>query len=446
MDEVLRHIPVWPTGVYNVLLNIYGKRAQMDRVEELVEKMRRDGVAFNDVTYGTLVHVYGRAKHADKVAEVMELMKQQEGHIRASFYSVLAATYSRLGDTEGIDEAWEDLMASRLFPDTETYNSFLALYSRHHNVRKMQMVLDSMLRHVPPNPVTSTTVVDMLGKSGRISDMEDLVHDMRRAPETAPTTVTYHQMLNAYAKAGEVAKMERTREEMLVAGFTENAVTFNILADGYGRSRRFEQLGELVARRKAQGVPMEELGYCVLISSYGRARLANEVLRLAGELKAIEDPVDRAAALSRKVLWCLIDALCRCHEVDTMHEWIQALGETSVAERNTLISYYCRCGLMDHAEEIARRIETEDDEDLAFSAFNALAKGHARLGRFDKTVEALHKMRDRNMVPDAATALTLSQLFVRAGLHEQAQQIVLWRRHYARSGQVAADDQEDVIV
>jgi len=41
---------------------------------------------------------------------------------------------------------------------------------------------------------------------------------------------------------------------------------------------------------------------------------------------------------------------------------------------------------------------------------NALAKGYARAGRFDKCVEVLHKMRDRNLVPDASTALALSQV------------------------------------
>ena len=73
------------------------------------------------------------------------------------------------------------------------------------------------------------------------------------------------------------------------------------------------------------------------------------------------------------------------------------------------------------------------------NALNAIARGYARTGRFDKAVECLHEMRDKNWVPDASTALQLSGAFLKAGLHEQAHQIIEWRRHYAKvAGPVAA--------
>ncbi len=510
LQSFLQTLPHWSTSVYNVLLHMYGKRGDLGKINELLDKMKRDGTKLNDVTFGTLVSVYGRAKLTDRVADVMELIKQQEGQVSASFYSILASTYSKLGDADGIDEAWEDLMASRLFPDTETYNAFLTLYSKHHNVRRMQVVLDSMMRLVPPNPITSTTVVDMLGKAGRIAEMEELVGDMKKLPETAPTSVTYHQLMNAYAKAGDVVKMEKTRDDFLSAGFHENAVTLNILADGYGRSRRFEQVAEVTQRRRALGIAMDDLGYCVLISNYGRARLTAEVMRLAREVSALlaeERGLDAAGAgggpaeanapaagagatagaavaslesalsssppsvrlarsssssassssasppgavVTRKVVWSLIDALCRCNETAHMSEWIATLGELggggglSAGEKNQLISYYARCGMLDHVDATAAALEAAG-EDVSFSALNAIAKSYARQGRFDRCVETLHRLRDRGMVPDAATALTLSQLFIRAGLHEQAQQIVQWRRYHAKAGQPETET-EDVIV
>ena len=454
LEKFLSTLPAWSTSVYNVLLNLHGKTGEIEKVNELLDKMKREGTQLNDVTFGTLVNVFGKAKQTDKVAEVMEMIKQQEGQVTANFYSILASTYSKLGDTDGIDEAWEDMMASRLFPDTETYNSFLTLYSKHHNVRRMQVVLDSMMKHVPPNPITSTTVVDMLGKAGRLAEMEELVADMRKLPETAPTTVTFHQLLNAYAKAGDIVKMEKTREDLLAAGFQESAVTFNILADGYGRSRRFEHVAELIQRRKEANIPMEELGYCVLIANYGRARLSAEVLKFSRELKAIlaapeseMSQTEKQQVVTRKVCWALIDACCRCNETTTMTEWIQQLGELTNTDRNQLISYYARCGMLDQVESAVKEIE-DSGEDVSFTALNAISKSFAKQGRFDKCVEVLHRMRDREMVPDAATALTLSQMFIRAGLHEQAQQIIQWRRYYAKSGQMnnEMEGSDDVIV
>lgn len=434
LELFLSTLPVWTTETYNVLIHMYGKQKNKEKVSELFEKMKSEQVAMNDVTYGTLVTAFARFKDSQRVHEVVEMLKSQEGGVSAHFYSVLAASLNRMGDSVGVNDAWEDLQSSKLFPDTEVYNQFLTLYGKQHNSQKMQTVLDSMLKHVPPNPVTTTTVLDMLGKTGRVYEMETLFEDMKKSQDTLPTSVTYHQVLNAFAKTGDVAKMEKIRDELVVKGFAESAVTFNILADGYGRAKRFEQLNELVARRRAQGIPMDELGYCVLIASYGRAKLSSELLRIAEELKTTEG---HSKFITHKVIWSFIDAFCRCQDIPSMELWIQELtsasenGALSASQEMVLLNYYCRTGQMERVDATVSKIEGQKLE-LTYSALNGIAKGYARAGQFEKTVAVLHKMRDRNFVPDPSTALSLSGSFLRAGLHEQAQQIVEWRRQYSR--------------
>ena len=463
----------WTVDVCNVLLNMYAKKGERESLAALVDRMARDGIEYNEVTFGTLMTAYGRWRDATKVAELVDILKGKEGQVSASFYSILAAAYSKLGDAEGIDDAWEDLISSRLFPDTETYNTFLSLYGRNHNVPKMQVVMDNMLRQVPPNPLTATTVVDVLGKSGRLAEMENLISDMRQSPDTAPTSVTYHQAMNAYAKNGDVIKMERMRDEMVANGFSENAVTFNILAEGYGRAKRFEQLADLCTRREQKNIPMDELGYCVLIAAYGRARNSRELVKIAAKILAVANP--RASdVITSRIKWSFVDAFCRCQDVTSMQYWVDRLrvsevsDETGTAvETNTkqyydgframdlrnLVSYYCRVRQMQRAEEFMHAYEerlsaaqthtplvadgkkdkknikmSEKMKEQSFSMLQAMARGYATVGRYDKCVEMLHMMRDRGFVPDAATALTLSQQFLKAGLHEQAQQVVQWRR------------------
>lgn len=439
IKRVSANIQAWQTDTYNVMLNRYAKRSQVDKFEETLNEMKQKNVAYNEITFGTLVTAYGRWKQIDKIQEALERMKAREGHISAAFYSILAATYSRLGDCEGIDDAWEDLVASKMFPDTDVFNQFLMLYSRHHNVQRMQTVMDSMLKQVPPNPLTATTVVDMLGKAGRIAEMENLVEDMGHSPDTAPTAVTYHQVMNAYAKSGDILKMEKAHQDMLSKGFAENCVTFNILADGYGRAKRMEQLIELVQRRQKLNIPMDELGYCVLINTYGKAKMVPEITKLGEEAKQSASP----GVYTQKVVWAMIDAMCRCNDITQMERWIAELrSPRSSNDLTSLISYFSRVGMMERTEAIEKEL-TERKEVIQYAALNAMARGYARCGRFDKCVEVLHKIRDRKMVPDASTTLHLSSAFLKAGLKEQAQQIVQWRRAYAKPHQ---ESPEGVIV
>jgi pentatricopeptide repeat protein len=436
LEAFVASLPAWTSETYNVLIHMYGREKNKEKVVALFEKMKAEQVPMNDVTFGTLVTAFARLKDSDRVHEVVELLKQKEGTVSANFYSVLAASLHRMGDSAGVNDAWEDLQSSKLFPDTEVYNQFLSLYGRQHNTSKVQTVLDCMMRHVPPNPVTSTTVLDLLGKTGRVFEMEALFEDMKKSADAQPTAVTYHQVLNAFAKTGDVAKMDKVRQEMATKGFQENAVTFNILADGYGRAKRFEQLNELLAQRKAAGVPMDELGYCVIIAAYGRAKIVAELQRIAIELKTEEGA---SKCITNKVVWSFIDAHCRCNDVHGMESWVAelvALGSGSdkqltAPQDMVMLSYYCRLGDMEKVDASVQKIE-ESGHSLSYGALNAIAKGYSKAGQFEKTVAVLHKMRDRNFVPDSATTLALSGAFLKAGLHEQAQQIVEWRRQYAK--------------
>ncbi|KAG5480971.1 hypothetical protein LSCM1_06645 [Leishmania martiniquensis] len=443
VDEFVKAIPSWTTDVYNVLLHMYGKRMDRERFDATLDKMKSESVEMNDVTFGTLITAFARWGEAEKVNEVIELLKSHNGEISATFYSVLASSLSRMGNQEGVSNAWEDLLASRLFPDTEVYNQFLSLYSRQHNVSRMQGVLDNMMKQVPPNPVTATTVLDMLGKSGRMSEMESLFDDMKSTPDTAPTSVTFHQVMNAYAKTGDVMKMEKVHDEFLQKGYTDNNVTYNILMDGHGRAKAFEQLEELRQKRSAAGIPMDDITYCIMMSAYGRSRLEKDVQRLFDEVNREEN----RALLTKRVVWAAMDAFCRCNSLSGIEKCVELLrllnGEGAALSSSDycgLIPYYCRMGQMDKVEEMVRLVREKGDEDaLTYTALNAIARGYARAGRFEKTVETLHQIRDRKWVPDAATALQLSAAFLKAGLHEQAQQIIQWRRQYAKvAGNAAA--------
>ncbi|GET87708.1 hypothetical protein, conserved [Leishmania tarentolae] len=436
VDEFLKTLPTWSTDVYNVLLHMYGKRMDRERFDATLEKMKSQSVEMNDVTFGTLITAFGRWGDRDKVNEVIQLLKSHDGGISAAFYSVLASCLSRMGNQEGVENAWEDLLSSRLFPDTEVYNQFLSLYSRQNNVSKMQGVLDNMMKQVPPNPVTATTVLDMLGKAGRMSEMESLFDDMKSTPDTAPTSVTFHQVMNAYAKSGDVVKMEKVHDEFLEKGYTDNNVTYNILMDGHGRAKGYEQMEELRQKRSAAGIPMDDITYCIMISSYGRSRLEKDVQRLFDEVTNEEN----RSLLTKRVVWSAIDAFCRCNSSAALEKCVELLGTLngdgqplSSSDYCGLIPYYCRMGQMEKVEEVVRLLHASGDtEALSYNALNAIARGYARTGRFDKTVETLHQIRDRNWVPDAATALQLSGAFLKAGLHAQAQQVIEWRRRYAK--------------
>ncbi|CCW69120.1 unnamed protein product [Phytomonas sp. Hart1] len=443
LEKLLADIPSWSIDIYNVVLNMYGRQMNREKFEEVLQKLQNDSVSMNDVTFGTLITAFARWGDSARVDQTIALVRAHQGEVSATFYSVLASSLNRMGQTGGVNEAWEDLLASRLFPGTAVYNQFLTLYSRQADLGKMQGVLDSMMTQVPPNPITATTVLDLLGKSGQVAEMEELFADMKANTDTQPTAVTYNQVLNTYAKSGDVGKMEKVHEEYLQRGFQDTAVTNNILLDGYGRARDLVQMEEVLQKRQSDGIPLDEFTYCVLINAYGRAKSEKGVIRLFDK---VSNPAN-ASVFSRRVIWSCVEAFCRCGNTDYMEKAIQLLSSTSVdhkllpSDNARLISFYCRAGLMEKVEEQEKEL-AGCAETPSYSTLNIMARGYARVGRLDKTVEVLHQLLNRNLVPDASTTLYLSGVFLKAGLHEQAKQIIEWRRQYAKLAEAGKVDPE----
>ena len=54
--------PHWTVETYNVLLNMYGKLNNPQKLQEVYDKMKRENVEPNDVTFGTLVTAFARWK------------------------------------------------------------------------------------------------------------------------------------------------------------------------------------------------------------------------------------------------------------------------------------------------------------------------------------------------------------------------------------------------
>lgn len=111
--------------------------------------------------------------------------------------------------------------------------------------------------------------------------------------------------------------------------------------------------------------------------------------------------------------------------------WTGAGGFVRVEDGMALVPHYCRLGCMSRVEALAQAMAAANVA-MSYGALNAMARGYARAGMLDRSMDCLHELKRRDCVPDAGTTMQLSAIFLQAGLHEQSHQIIEWRRHYTR--------------
>ncbi|KPI85466.1 hypothetical protein ABL78_5487 [Leptomonas seymouri] len=420
MKAFLARLPRKNANVYGVLLRNAAQHHNRTQFNSLLAEMEAKQVPLNERLLSVIVTSLASFHDTKGVEEYFhKALTGSEVHT-SMFFADAASAFARLGNVKAVDECWSDLLASKMVITMPVYNRFLDLYMSLNNMTKVQEILDTMMKLVPPNPVTATTVVDMLGKMGRLEEMEAILDEMSKSTNAVPTLVTYHQAMNAYAKCGDVAKMESIREKLKQEGFQESSVTYNILFEGYGRAKRFEHLQELVQERKERQIAMEEYGYAVLLNTYARARMSEEAEALVQEMVG-----SGTVVLTSRMLSTIATTFSRVGNAAEMEKYIGLLlSHPECRQRDVEAVYRIYARLRDTVKLQALL----DNAKLPKSAqiYNTCVSALARAGDHAKVAVLLTEMERQGITLSRSTSVVLSSLLLKAGKLELAQTVLKW--------------------
>ena len=415
LDKFLAALPHKSSFVYSSLLGHYSAKRDQVKFLQTLNEIRRFGVIVGEKLFGTMIQGCSNFGDADRVKSILQEAKASDRLRHCHFFGHAAAAFANLEDIEGVNSVWGDLLASKVPIFMEVYNKFLNIYADFNHTDKVQEVLSVMMRNEPPNTVTATTVLDMLGKMGRIPEMESVLEEMNNSAEASPTVVTYHHAMNAYAKNGDVAKMEATRAAMREKGIADSAITFNILAEGYARAKRFEHLEELSRERSSKGIAMDKFGFTIMLNAYGRAKMEDKVNELVQQL------LESGTELSPILLSAIGSAYSFVGDVAQAEHYVSLLmahPRRTPRHVEGIFLMYARLRDTTKMEELLEKVEKTS------VILNTCVTTFAKSGNFAKVSALLVEMEQRGFSLAPNTGLILSSLLVKAGKTELAQAVL----------------------
>ncbi|GET92813.1 hypothetical protein, conserved [Leishmania tarentolae] len=421
MENFMTRLPHKTANVYRVLLRNATQHRNRAHFDGVLKEMELKQVPLNERLFSVIVTSLAHFQDTEGVRKYVHKALESNQIHTPLFFADAASAFERLGDVDAVDQCWADLLESKMTVTMPVYNRFLDMYMTLNNMTKVQEILDTMMKLVPPNPVTATTVVDMLGKMGRLTEMEAILEQMSKSTNALPTLVTYHQVMNAYAKCGDVSKMESVREKLKLEGFQENAVTYNILFEGYGRAKRFEHLHELVEERKERGIPMEEFGYVVLLNTYGRARMPTEAEALVEEMVSGSDVV-----LSSRLLATVASTFSHIGNIKQMERYISLLLSHPECRARDIESVFIIYARLRDTVKLQELLDTTKLPKTAL-IYNTCVSAFARAGEHAKVAFLLTEMEKKGFALSRSTSVTLSSLLLKAGKLELAQTVLRWK-------------------
>lgn len=142
-----------------------------------------------------------------------------------------------------------------------------------------------------PDVISYSTVIDTLGRRGRLKEISDVLTDMKERG-IEPNLVTYTSVVSARTRARDFSGAMEVLAEMEARDIQPNVYTYSSLINGAGRAHDFEKAFELLDRMRKQGINATVVTYVNLIQSAfhaGNAEYFRRAIEALGEADIIGD-------------------------------------------------------------------------------------------------------------------------------------------------------------
>ncbi|KAB5530104.1 hypothetical protein DKX38_020185 [Salix brachista] len=233
---------------YNILIILYSKTGDLDKIPPLVKEMERNGIDRDKYTLRNLVVASVAASDISGVERILKLTEENpELGLDWKLYAMAADAYLKIGP---IDTALtmlvklEKLMAFR--KKKALFNFLLSLYAKTGNKHELYRIWNL---YKPSSESMETSYRCMIDSLTKLDDIEgaEKIFEEWESQCTMYDFRVLNGLLVAYCNRGLLEKAEAAIEKA-VQGRTPYASTWHVMAKGYAEHDQIPKAVEMLKR------------------------------------------------------------------------------------------------------------------------------------------------------------------------------------------------------
>lgn len=291
---------------YNTLLAGLAQMQVPDlrRALRLKKHMEARGLVCNEVTYNAVMATAARGNHVREAFSIYNEMLSSGIRPNCECFTTLITLCARARMLNRAFSFHDHMIEMHIKPTVVTYNALVTACRHALDGDRALDVLKCMKSrsHCQPDVVSYSTIIDTLGRVGRLEDAMALVDEMKRNG-IEPNQVTYTCVIAAQTRVGDLDGALRTLSEMESKGVQPNVYTYSSLVNGAARRGAFELAFELLETMRLGEIQPNVVTYVTLVEYAVRNVSPAHVKRAVAEMardRIIAQPeqYERIVALS----------------------------------------------------------------------------------------------------------------------------------------------------
>jgi pentatricopeptide repeat protein len=343
------------------------------------------------------------------VAHKVVAMQERHGKVLTPVtYSILLKGYGRLRDLENVEMILSHAQSSGVLPDTVMLNSIVDAYVNCQQLPKAQQVFSNM---TAPNLRTYNTLLKGHAKHGVLQNAISLSNDMKAKG------LWDHVTTNTLVSAAVMAR-DFSFAETLLASTASTSISiqqhyghphveaYTELLDGYAKAGQLEKALGVLGVMRQRGVDPNAYTYTCIIGALARAKQvqsAIQTLELISGLVSSSHDLQNQDAYDYKTHVVVKDNDMLDEGVDQsialLKDMMQAGVRPNVVTIALLIEALGRCGRMDEAETLVakfvdKKLIPPDNEKVK----TAMIRAFGSAGDLKAALQAFREIRKPDVV------------------------------------------------
>ncbi|CAH9072902.1 unnamed protein product [Cuscuta epithymum] len=363
-----------------------------------------------DLILGTLVR-FKQLKKWNLVSEILEWLRTQHWwNFNEMDFLMLITAYGKQGDFNKAERVLGYMNKMGYPQSVISHTALMEAYGRGGQISKAEAIFRRMQSSGPePSALTYQIILKTFVKGNKYKEAEEVFETLlnMEAPPLKPDQKMFHMMIYMYKKAKDDKKAHHVFTLMSERGIPQNTVTYNSLMSF---SSNYKEVSKIYDQMQRGGLQPDVVSYALLINAYGKSRREEEALAV------FEEMLDAGVRPTQKAYNILLDAFAISGMVEQAQTVFKSMRRDhcspDLCSYTTMLTAYINASDMEGAEKFFIRIKQDGFEPNVVT-YGTLIKGYANTNNLEKMMEKYDEMRISGIEPNQTIFTTIMDAYGR---------------------------------
>jgi len=384
----------------------------LNEMVQIVEYIKEAGYQPNHGDFTTMIAAFGRSHQLVKALTYFEEMKQANLEPDIFTYNTLIDVYGKNKELSSAVKIFNEMKEKKLKPTLATYNILISAHGLNEDPKGAKHWFDQVIKEpsISANEITYSNIMDAYARVGDVDNTLKYLNEML-SKKITPSLGHYNSLVLVFTKVGNVEKAIEMLKEMKNKGMEPSPHIYSLLMNAYGENNDISGASEILNNHpKKPGRSM----YHTMIQLYGKRGNLIEAWKTLNQM--IQQHITPTPLTWRILASCHGNNPCISY-------WAKQVNITPTAAMyNHFLEYYSKQPNIKAVDMLFNEMVAQKFIPT-IETYNSILHAHSILGDSDSVFRIYSELEKAKLEPNLYTYNIILKVYAKIGDSKSAMKL-----------------------